>query len=190
MADTARRMTADDFLQWCLAPEHDEERWEFVDGIPIQMMTGTTDRHDQIVVNLIAALHARLKGGPCAPRTADQAVKTRGSRRVRRPDVTVDCGPRPPKGLFTPTPTAVFEVLSPSTANLTFSTKVEEYKGVTSMRHVVVIDQERMHLVHHARAANDSWTEEELASASDVLKLSGVAADIPLAEIYDGVTFG
>jgi Uma2 family endonuclease len=188
MADAARRMSADEFLDWCLAPARDEEKWEFVDGVPVRMMTGATDRHDQIVVNLIAALHGRLRGGPCAPRTADQAVKTNAEARVRRPDVIVDCGPRDPKGLFPRTPTAVFEVLSPSTENLTLSTKLDEYKGVASMRHVVLIDQESALVLHHARGDDGAWAQDEIRDLATVLRLLGI--EMPVADIYEGVAFG
>jgi len=190
MADTAaRKMTADEFLQWCLAPERDEERWEFVDGMPVRMMAGATSRHDQIVVNLISELRSRLRGGPCMPSTADQAVKTNAGRRVRRPDVSVDCGPRNPQGLYLRAPTVVFEVLSPSTENVTFSSKLAEYKSLAGMRHVVLLDQDKLFLVHHRRAANDAWTVEELSEPAAVLKLDAINAELTLAEIYADVVF-
>jgi Uma2 family endonuclease len=190
MADTARKMTTDEFLEWCLAPEREYDRWEFVDGVPVRMMTGATTRHDQIVVNLIAELRFRLKGGPCAPTTADQAVKTQSDRRVRRPDVTVDCGPRDPNGLFVNTPTAVFEVLSPSTENVTFSSKLDEYKNLASMRHVVLLDQDKLFLVHYRRAANNAWTAEELSESACELKLDAIGISLTLAEIYADVPLG
>ncbi|MFT3729786.1 MAG: Uma2 family endonuclease [Terricaulis sp.] len=186
MADSARKMTVDAFLDWCTRQE--DERYEFVDGMPV-LMVGATDQHDQIVVNLIGELRARLKGTPCAPRTADQAVKTKSDQRVRRPDVLVDCGPRPPKGLYSQTPTVVFEVLSPSTENVTFSSKLDEYKGIASMRHVVLLDQNKPFLLHYARAANDSWTEMELAGVEAVLELDAIGVMLPLSEIYADVSF-
>ncbi len=190
MTDAAmQRMTADEFLDWCLAPERADETWEFVDGFPVEMMTGTTDRHDQIVVNLIAALVPRLRGGPCAPRTADQAIKTMKDRRVRRADVLVDCGPRDPKGLFSRTPTVVFEVLSPSTANLDRSTKVQEYQGLATVKHVALLDQEAHRVWLYSRAANDAWTTREIEGLSEALPLSGLGIDLPMAEIYADVVF-
>ena len=189
MADTARLMTADEFLDWCIQPERAEEKWEFVDGYPVEMMTGTTDRHDQIVVNLIAALVQRLRGGPCAPRTADQAIKTMKDRRVRRADVLVDCGPRDPKGLHSKTPTVVIEVLSPSTANLTRSIKVDEYKGLETVKHIVLLEQDAAKGWLHSRAANDAWTATEIEGLDATLKLPGIGADLPMAEIYADVAF-
>lgn len=190
MADTARQMTADEFLEWCTAPERDEEKWELVDGFPVEMMTGTTDDHDQIVVNLIAALVPRLRGGLCAPRTADQAIKTMNERRVRRADVVVDCGPRAPKGLHSKTPTVVFEVLSPSTVNETRSVKVDEYKGRETVQHVVLLDQDAPRAWLHSRAANDGWTLTEVEGLAALLPLTGIGVDLPMAEVYTDVTFG
>jgi Uma2 family endonuclease len=179
-------MSADEFLDWCTYQV--DERYELVDGQAVAMV-GATDRHDQVVVNLIIGLGTRLRGTPCAPRTADQAVKTRGDERVRRPDVLVDCGPRPPKGLFAPNPTVVFEVLSPSTENVTYSSKLDEYKGVESIAHVVLLHQDRMLVRHYARAGNDAWTEEELSDGEAVLRLAAIKVELSLAEIYADVSF-
>lgn len=187
MADTAvRKMTADEFLTWAEAQA--DQRYEFIDGKPVAM-AGASDRHDQIVVNLIGELRSRLRGTPCAPRTADQAVKTMSSQRVRRPDVLVDCGPRLPKGLFAPNPTVVFEVISPSTKEETFSDKLDEYKALPSIVHIVLLDQDKALLWHYARAGNDDWVKEELAGLDGVLKLAAIAAELPLAEIYADVEF-
>jgi Uma2 family endonuclease len=187
MADTAvRKMTADEFLAWAEAQA--DQRFEFIDGAPVAM-AGASDRHDQIVVNLIAGLAPRLRGTPCAPRTADQAVKTMSSQRVRRPDVLVDCGPRPPKGLFAPNPTLVFEVHSPSTKKETISDKLAEYQAIGSIRHVVLLYQDQAFIQHYARAANDEWVKQELAELSAVLKLATINVELPLSEIYTDVEF-
>lgn len=187
MADTAvRKMTADEFLAWDEAQA--DERYEFVDGVPVAM-AGAKQAHDQIVVNLIIGLGNRLRGGPCMPRTADQAIKTKADQRVRRPDVLVDCGPRDGKALYVQAPTAVFEVLSPSTENVTLSSKLDEYKALASMRHVVLLDQDKALIWHFARAANDEWVKEELADLGAVLKLAAIGAELPLVEIYADVSF-
>jgi Uma2 family endonuclease len=180
-------MTASEFLEWCTRQE--DERYELVDGVTM-LKAGATDRHSQIVVNLIVVLAAHLRGGPCRTHTAGFAMLTSHGANVRRPDVLVDCGPRDPMGLFARTPTAVFEVLSPSTENVTLSSKLDEYKALASMRHVVLLDQDKMFLIHHARAANDAWVAVELKEPAAVLKLDAIRAEITLAEIYADVAFG
>jgi Uma2 family endonuclease len=124
-------MTPEEFLVWC---QDQEGRWELVAGVPTLAMVGATRRHDTIVVRLIVALDRRLKGGRCTPQTADQAVRT-GAASIRRPDVTVDCGPTADDALEASRPTAVFEVLSPSTRKTDRFRKLEEYKAIRgSMR--------------------------------------------------------
>src|SRR5690348_12021605 len=63
-------MTAAEFLAWDLGQPG---RHELVDGVP-SAMTGARQRHDRVVVNLLAALHRQLRGGPCRAFTADTAV--------------------------------------------------------------------------------------------------------------------
>ena len=62
---------------------------------------------------------------------------------MRRPDVTVDCGPTADNALERARPTAVFEVLSPSTRKTDRFRKLEEYRAVDGLMHVVLIDPDR-----------------------------------------------
>ena len=91
-------MSADAFLSWFL---DEEDTWELVNGAPVPMMTGATGRHDRIVVNVMAALHGRLRGGPCRPATDDIALRARADT-ARRPDVTVLGRPMRPTSLISP----------------------------------------------------------------------------------------
>ena len=84
MASAAvKLMTADEFLLW---QQNKDARYELVDGIPIEMMTGASEVHDRVVINLIMPLGRQLRGTRCRPTTADVALKTKG-RGVRRPKV-------------------------------------------------------------------------------------------------------
>jgi Uma2 family endonuclease len=189
MADTAlHKMPADEFLAWC--QDREGEKWELVFGQPLRMMTGATHRHDRIVVNLLVALANRLRGGPCAPNTDDIAVKTAAGANVRRPDVIVDCGPKDPKGLDSKTPTAVFEVLSPSNANFTRFAKVDEYKGVASVQHIIIVDHDAPRLIHHQRLASGAWSSAEIDGLGESLDLPALGVALPLAEIFADVGFG
>jgi Uma2 family endonuclease len=188
MADTApRKMTADEFLAWC--QDREGEKWELVRGQPTRLMTGATRRHDRIVVNLLIALGSRLRGGPCTPTTADIAVKTEAGENVRRPDVTVDCGPHGPRDLDAKAPSVVFEVLSPSNANFTRFAKVDEYKGLESLKHIVIVDHDAPRLILHTRLASGVWSFAEIEGLSETLSLSGIGVDIPFAEIFADVAF-
>jgi Uma2 family endonuclease len=84
-----RRMTPEEFLAW---QQLQDALHELVDGapeLPPKMLTGTSQAHDRVVVNLIAALHVQLRGGPYRPATGSLAISIPGGN-VRRPDVSVD----------------------------------------------------------------------------------------------------
>jgi Uma2 family endonuclease len=192
MVDTAsRHMTPAEFLVWCTRQEG--ERWELVHGAPVriaptEMMAGARRRHDQIVVNLIIGLGTRLRG-PCRTHTADFAMLTAQNTNVRRPDVLIDCAAGTGSDLSAGEPSAAFEVLSPSNANFTRFSKVDEYKAVSTLRHIVILDSDAPRLVLYSRAANDAWTSETVDGEGAVLRLSSFSIEIPLADIYADVSF-
>jgi Uma2 family endonuclease len=127
-ATAGKLLTPDEFILWNL---DQEERWELVDGVPVlkfdngpEMMAAASERHDQIVVNLIAMLRSRLRGRSCRTKTSDQAARMeRGN--IRYPDVTIDCGKRAPGSFESVEPIVFFEVLSPSTRRFDLLRKAE-----------------------------------------------------------------
>jgi Uma2 family endonuclease len=176
-------MSPDEFLHWCL---HQEGKWELVGGEPIQLMAGATKNHDRVVVNLIAELRGRLRGGPCFPTTDDVAARMAAGN-IRRPDVTIDCARGGGNDLESTEPAVFFEVLSPSTQSYDFIVKAEEYKQVPSLRHFVLIDPRRPRVSVWSRGRDGFWTGEEVTDLQAELTLPGVGASLPLSEIYDGV---
>ena len=179
-----RLMTPDEFLDWC---QEQEERFELVNGQP-RMMTGATRRHDRLVVNIIAHLHQALRGKPCQPNTADIATRIPAGN-VRRPDVTVDCGTSPDDSLEAEAPTAVFEVLSPSTQGIDLIRKAEEYKTIPSLRHMVLFEPETALVAVWSRGDQaEPWEMEEHTSLGATALLAALEVSLPLATIYEGVT--
>ena len=182
-------MTGDEFLTWCL---DQEGKWELVNGHPVEidvdpasMMAGAAESHDRIVTNLIIALGARLRGGPCWPKTADQAARIPAGN-IRRPDVTVDCGPRAPRSLESTAPSVFFEVLSASTRTFDQIKKPEEYKTVPTLKHFVLLDPNAPRVSIWTRV-DGGWSNAEVEGLEFEIALDGVGVSLPLAEIYDGV---
>lgn len=184
-APAHKLMTAAEFLAWCL---EQEGRWELVRGVPTRAMVGATRRHDTIVVRLIVALDRRLRGGPCSPQTADQAVRI-ASDTIRRPDVVVDCGQTAANALEASKPTVAFEVLSPSTRKTDRFRKLEEYKTVANLMHVALVDPDRPIVLLFSRGADGVWTHEEVEGLDSALALTAVSIELPLSEIYEGLAF-
>ena len=188
----AKEMTGEEFLVWCL---DQEEKYEFVDGFPVLLhqpingLSGATERHDMVVVNLIARLHAKLRGGPCRPTTSDQAVRT-SIKKFRRPDVTIECGPRDPDALEVRQPVVVFEVMSPSNRPSEVVSKIEEYKRNPAIMHIVLIEPAVITITVLSRGVDGLWTDRTLTDLSDVLVLDPPKVELALTEIYEGTLDG
>lgn len=183
-----QHMTADEFLIWNLSQD---QRYELVDGMPVPLraMTGASNFHDDIVTNLIAALKGKLRESDCKPRTADTALRT-GIKRVRRPNVTVDCAESRPDSYESHKPVAAFEVLSPSTRKTDAGLKLTEYQHHPTLQTIVHIDPDRMDVAVFHRDETGAWSGEEITSPSDQIQIAGTNAILTLAEIYEGLSLG
>src|SRR3954469_18838441 len=98
------------FFAWVAGQE---ERFELVEG-EVVMMAGGGPRHDSIVVNLTAAVHSQVRGGPCQTFTSDTYISTSPSTR-RMADLGVDCGKADDDSLTADRPALVIAVRSPPT---------------------------------------------------------------------------
>lgn len=186
MNTALKHMTPEEFLVWCL---DQPDRWELVQSLPIRMMTGATHGHDAVVVNLIAELKSRLRGGSCRPMTADIAARMQEGN-IRRPDVTVDCGAVDRDALESAAPTVFFEVLSRSTRTFDQLRKTEEYKSVPTLRHIVLIDPDRPRVWLWSRAEETTpWTDRDILGLEAFVPLPVIGVELPMAAIYDGVVF-
>jgi Uma2 family endonuclease len=187
MGKAARRidMTVEEFLQWNL---FQDERHELVDGVPVPLraMAGTTAEHDTITVNIIVALGQQLRNSSRKPRTADTAVRTK-IKRVRCPDVTIECGGLELGALEARNPIAAFEVLSPTTRRLDRSVKLQEYLKHPTLRVIVHIDPLEMDVLVYTRNTDGTWDDTRLEYADDVLRVPETPVALSLATIYEGV---
>ncbi|MBO0903279.1 Uma2 family endonuclease [Jiella sonneratiae] len=173
--------TIAEFFAW--QASHDE-RYELVNGFPARMMTGASNRHDVIVANLLLRLGMRLLGKPCRPFTGDGAVETLPGQ-IRRPDAGIDGGSFDPDGYLAAEPVVVFEVLSPSTRDFDRLRKVDEYKRVSTMRHIVVVEAARPQVLIWSRQDGGDWTADEILGLDRSVVLTAVVIDLPMREIYD-----
>ncbi|WP_058602205.1 Uma2 family endonuclease [Aureimonas ureilytica] len=163
-----------------------EDRFELVDGFPLKMMTGASRRHDMVVMNILGELRNRLRGKPCVPFTADGAVETRPGQ-IRRPDVGVDCGPTDPNSFVASEPRIVFEVLLPSTRDFDRLRKIEEYKTMPFLRHIVLMEQDQPVAILWSRLTGAGWDETRIEGLDGVISLAAIGVELPLHELYDRV---
>jgi Uma2 family endonuclease len=166
-----KEMTADEFYAWCATQD---QRFELVDGFPVPLrgMAGASLRHDRIVSNVIGELYGQLRQTSCWATTPDTAVRT-AIKRIRRPDVTVECAPPDANAYEARNPIAVFEILSPTT------NKID--------RHIkLLIDPDAIDVLVYTRDAAGEWQDERYRSPESALPVAGMAR-LTLADIYGGM---
>jgi Uma2 family endonuclease len=185
-----KEMTVEEFFEWCTSQE---ERYELVDGFPVPLrglaphgMSGASTAHDRIASNIIGAMYGQLRGSPCWATTPDTALRT-SIKRVRRPDVTIECAPPDPKSYEARNPIAAFEILSPSTQTVDKLVKLPEYMRHPKLRRIVIVVPERRAVVVYSREGAEPWDSAEFHNPADIIEIPDTNAKISLADIYDGV---
>jgi Uma2 family endonuclease len=103
-----------------------------------------------------------------------------------RPDVVVRCGALDATNHII-APSVVIEVLSPSTIDTHRRPKLEFYKLLPTIRHIVLVYQDQMR-VEHYRRGEPGFEIETLKRPGDVLHLEAVDFRVDLARVHFGVT--
>lgn len=160
--------------------EASEIRLEFVDGV-VYAMAGGTPEHNRMVMRLTLQAGGQLRP-PCEAYGPAQKIRAAGAGYF--PDLSVVCA-EPQRAADDQNafvnPSAVFEVLSPSTARTDETTKAERYMALPSLKEYVLVSQpERLVRVYH-RASGD-WTLREYRGFEDISLECG--AVLRLAELY------
>jgi Uma2 family endonuclease len=107
-------------------------------------------------------------------------------RTGRFPDASITCG-REGRNYVT-APVAIFEILSPATELLDRADKRRDYQRLTSLRHYVLIAQDVPRIEVYTRGRR-GWRFEELEGLEAVLAFEAFGIELPLAEIYEGLSF-
>jgi Uma2 family endonuclease len=148
-------------------------------------MTGSTARQSTIQVNLLGKLRAQLCGKPCRAHGSHMKIFVADS--IRYPDAFVVCSPVEGQATVIEESVVVFELLSPSTAFVDRGAKSKECRDTPSIQRHVMLEQDRQAATVFTRAADD-WVGLIL-SGNAVLDMPEIGISIPLADLYEGVTF-
>ncbi|MCB4770282.1 Uma2 family endonuclease [Ancylobacter sp. Lp-2] len=180
-----KRMSPEEFYRW---PGEEGVRYELVDGFPLKAMTGASQRHDTIMLNVLATLRRKLRGSPCHAHTADIAVATM-SGNIRRPDAQVDCGTRADTAFEATSPCLIVEVLSPSTRHTDLVNKLEEYKALPSLAYILLVEPDLPRALLWWRAPGSAWEIVQFDGLDGIIVLSAIGTDLAMAELYEDVAF-
>jgi Uma2 family endonuclease len=163
---------------------HSQVKHEYVAG-QVFAMTGASRRHNLISLNLTSALREVLRGGPCQVFMTDVKVHVASANAYYYPDLVVTCDPRDVDPYFVNRPCLIVEVLSPSTEKIDRREKLLAYRKLDSLREYVLVDPDTRELTVYRLGEQAQWWQDVYGAEGSV-HLASIAADLPLAAIYEG----
>lgn len=175
--------------QYLAAEQISDVKHEYLGGV-VYAMSGARNQHNQIASNVLGALWTRLRGHGCRPFNSDTKIRIRlpGHVRFYYPDASVICRPNPLEDVYQDTPTLILEVLSGSTRRLDLGEKKEAYLTIPSLDVYLAAEQDTPAVVVFRRS--EGGFQREVWSGLDaVISLPELQTDLPLAEVYEGLTF-
>ncbi len=156
---------------------------EYVAGF-IYAMTGTTDIHNFISLNIATILRTHLKGSPCRVFMADVKAKLLQSDAYYYPDVMVSCE-KSPNPYYREQPSLIVEVLSSSTAKFDAGDKRRDYQALPSLQEYALVSTDCMD-VRVWRREESEW-KVTIYTDGMTIPLDSVGLEIPIEQIYEEV---
>ena len=160
-------------------------------GGQMYAMSGASRAHNLICLNIGGEIRSQLKERACEVYTNDMRVKVSAAGLYTYPDVLVVCDePSLEDDSFDTllNPTALFEILSPSTEAYDRGAKFGYYRQLDSMQEYTLVSQDFMRVEHYLRH-NEQWILTEFGSPDDIVQLTSINCELPLREIYAKVDF-
>jgi len=157
----------------------DAWRYELVEGRIVAHAVPSPE-HGAILAGLIGAIAGRIRGNPdgCRPESGSGAVPKAAQRPTARiPDAMIRCGEHP---------RVMFEVISPSELRHWSQRDVRrrDLQAVEGAQEIIELYQAQRACHVYRRQDNGTWSFEALDGADAVLRLTSVAIEMPLSEIY------
>jgi Uma2 family endonuclease len=166
-----------------------DEKHELLDG-SVYAMTGASEEHNLINVNITIALGIQFRGRPCKLYANDMRVHLPNFNYVY-PDIAIVCGERQLEDDQLDTllnPTLIIEVLSPSTEQYDRGKKFERYRALESLQEYLLVSQEQAHIERYVRQ-EAGWLLTEAKGLEAVIELSSIGCTLALADVYDKIAF-
>ena len=152
------------------------------------MMAGASRRNDRIAVNAIRLAGNRLEGHRCQPFTSDTYIAIPAGNR-RQADMGIDCGTPDDSSLEADAPALVMEILSPTTRLFDRYEKLEEYKTISALEYIVLVDPDYPQVRVYRRQPDRNWDSERLVGLDAVIALPAFDLQLPLSSLYAGLSF-
>ncbi len=168
------------------------EKSEYYQG-EIFAMSGAKLPHNRISSNLMITLGNRLKQKGCQPFGSDLRVHVEKNSLFTYPDLSIVCGEVKTLNddeMNVLNPTVLIEVLSKSSKNYDRGDKFKLYRDIPTLTEYILVDSLSLNVEVFRLNKNNFWQLEEYRAIEEILLIHALQVSIPLADIYEGVTFG
>lgn len=165
------------------------EKHEYYKG-EIFAMSGAKLNHNRIIANLIYAMKSQLKGRPCEPLGSDMRVHIPTNTLFTYPDISVFCNgvdTRNGDQMNALNPTAIVEVLSPSTRGYDRGEKFMLYRDIPTLKCYILVDSTSVKIEVWAINADNKWELTEYNDIKETLLIGSIDIAIPLADVYEAI---
>ena len=153
-------------------------------------MTGGTQIHATIVLNLATALKLHLRGSGCRPFSENMKVQLEAVNAFYYPDLVVTCDERDnqPTQTFIAYPCLIMEVLSPSTAAFDRGEKFADYRTLPTLVEYGLVSTEGRQVDLYQRNETGQWSRASSTDANPApVWLRSVNLELSLDTIYEAV---
>lgn len=156
-------------------------------------MSGASEEHNLIVVNVLREVSMQFKGRPCKAYVNDMRVKVSPTGMYTYPDIVAVCDKPHFEDERVDTllnPAVIIEVLSPSTEAYDRGDKFAHYRRLDSLADYVLVSQSMARVEHYVRHSEGSgqWVLTEISGLEGVLRLASIQCEVALVDIYDKVS--
>jgi Uma2 family endonuclease len=174
------RMSVAAFLDW---DDGTDTRYELIDGRVVAMNPPMAP-HALLRTTLRAALLARMPHA-CRVYTGGGARNFADDWNFRVPDVVVSCTQS--RKNWVEAPILVCEILSPSTARLDVTTKLDFYRSLPSVRESLVVRTVKRHVTLWRRS-DPQWIVEDFIGLA-LVPLQATTSPLSLDDLYAPLDF-
>ena len=176
------------FLEWTSRLGRDHPyKYELSNGKVSRMMINVSRAHWRVSANLLGELlqkidKTRFEAGP-----AEFGVKTPYG--IRFPDVLVEHASQRLDEYASTSPLLIVEVLSPSTAGLDFTEKLDEYTAIASLGTYLICSQDEPRAWIWPRREDGSFSRqpEEHAGRDATIEIAALGIKLAMAAIFRGI---
>ena len=183
-----KKYTPQQYLEWEV---NSPERHEYING-EIIPMAGGTPNHNRIVGNFYISLKLGLQETNYDIFFSDQRVWIPEKNIYTYPDIFIvkgDLELQVGRNDTVMNPCFIAEVLSDSTQYYDKNDKFQAYRTIPTFQEYVLIEQSCQQVEHYQKVDTNQWLLTEYQGTDSILDLVVGNMTIPLADIYDKVTF-